>query len=98
MHLRDPIPFDVWQEVTRRADRHCEDCGNVKKLELHHLRYWTSPPHSEPIFGWETATDLAALCRVCHHNRHRDPNGQFWLDPEAMADHWWGYFNELERE
>jgi hypothetical protein len=25
------------------------------------------------------------LCRVCHHARHHDPEGNFWGDPEKLA-------------
>lgn len=77
---RAPIPDSVRAAVVRRANGRCEDCGERDRLELHHLRYWREG-EDEPIFGTETAADLDALCRGCHHARHVDPFGYFWSDP-----------------
>jgi 5-methylcytosine-specific restriction endonuclease McrA len=82
------IPPEVRSTVLGRADGVCEDCQEFRKLELHHLRYWTNDPWRESIRGRETPDDLAALCRECHHERHLDPSGQFWMDPEE-ADALW---------
>ena len=93
------IPPDVRAAVNRRANGACEDCGCGEPLELHHLRYWTNDERgwSVPIDGLETIHDLDALCRECHHGRHLDRNGEFWKDPEEMADHWWGFDNEMSK-
>jgi 5-methylcytosine-specific restriction endonuclease McrA len=84
-----------------RAKRCCENCGGRLPLELHHLRYYYQPdpryPFTEPIDGHETPDDLAALCRDCHHGRHIDPNGDFWRDPEDMADAWFGFRWEMDK-
>lgn len=73
----------------------CEDCGARVPLELHHLRYVTDD--GESIYGRETDDDLAALCRHCHHNRHIDPAGVFYRDPEEMAEDWFGYHWEMSK-
>ncbi len=80
------------------AQRCCQDCGRTDvALERHHLRYFTQAgyrgpddPGGESIYGLETDEDLALLCRDCHHQRHRDPDGVFWRDPQDMADAWLG--------
>jgi len=85
---RPPIPENVRRRVFARCRRRCEDCGRPYRLELHHLRYHTDDWRRESILGKETPNDLAALCRWCHHQRHIDPNGEFWADPQEMAEHW----------
>ena len=89
------IPSDVRAAVLRRAEGGCEDCRVDYPLELHHLRYFTDL--GEPIDGIEEEDDLAALCRECHHDRHIDPNGVFWRDPEEMEDAWFGFHWEMEK-
>lgn len=98
------IPPEVRREVMRRARGCCEDCGrswSETRPTLHHRRYRTGPSYKEPdglpIDGRETAGDLAALCWDCHQARHRDLNGEYWRDPEDMAEHWAGYYQELEK-
>jgi 5-methylcytosine-specific restriction endonuclease McrA len=101
---RVPIPPQVRGAVLHRAGGRCEDCGERLPLELHHLRYWLRPgypslwePVPTPIFGRETVEDLAALCRDCHHSRHLDPAGEFWVDPEDMDEHWAPYRWEMDK-
>ena len=78
----------------------CADCGAQGPLELHHLVY----PYNKMLYkgpGWwgdEDDSDVVGLCRTCHHTRHVDINGDFWAAPEAMADHWWGYWHEMDKE
>jgi hypothetical protein len=90
---REPVPKHVRAAVYNRCRDNdgslcCEDCGIHCHPELHHLRYWTDD--DEPIHGLETTGDLAALCRECHLERHLDPNGNFWRDPQELAE-CWGY-------
>jgi len=85
-----PIPQVTRDAVNRRANGCCEDCDRSDPLELHHLTY--------RYIGLETPGDLDALCRHCHRQRHVDMNGDFWADPEEMADHWWGYDNEMDKD
>jgi hypothetical protein len=82
---RAPIPRRVRKLIMRRCRYRCEDCEQYRPLELHHLRYLTAERPREPIFGRESPDDLAALCRDCHHKRHLDPYGRFWVDPEDLA-------------
>ena len=79
---REPVPAEIRKAVRERAQYRCEDCGERRALELHHLRYRRD---GETIFGRETIDDLVGLCRVCHHARHHDPEGNFWGDPEKLA-------------
>ena len=76
---------------------------------MHHLRYqvglhrYSHPKMAldhagDPIFGQETPDDLAALCRDRHHNRHLDPDGEFWVDPEAMEDAWFGCHWAMDKD
>jgi hypothetical protein len=66
---------------------------------LHHLTYYTAVNGEvEDVRGLETPADLAALCRECHKRRHIDANGDWWNDPEEMADHWRYYNREMDRE
>ena len=97
---RKPIPANVRRKVMARAQYCCEDCGRKVPLELHHLTYtFVDQYHvAEAIFGYETAEDLDALCRGCHHQRHRDILGDFWVDPEEMADHWWYYHEQMDKD
>jgi hypothetical protein len=67
----------------------------MRALELHHLTYyWHSDPSRGTIFGHETADDLAALCRDCHHDRHIGPDDDFIADPEECAAEW-DYYNHM---
>ena len=66
-------------------------------------------PGGESIYGHEADEDLVLLCRDCHHNRHLDCNGRaaprrqrrrddFWVDPEEMADAWFGYYHAMDKD
>jgi 5-methylcytosine-specific restriction endonuclease McrA len=88
--IRPPIPSDVRRAVLRRAQGCCQDCGSRGSLELHHLTYARPEWHpglswtEEFIFGCETPDVLVALCR----GRHVDVNGDFWVDPMEIQNHW----------
>lgn len=71
-----PIPYETRVAVLIRANGSCEDCLADYPLELHHLHYRT--------VGEEEPDDLLALCRDCHHQRHRLISGQFSTDPEEV--------------
>ena len=73
-----PIPHETRLAVLERAKGVCEDCSTDHSLELHHLHYRT--------VGEEEPDDLLALCRDCHHQRHRLVCGDFCADPEEVAD------------
>ena len=84
---RKPIPDIVKRAVRERAGNCCEECGDEGKLEFHHLAYLNtnSNYHRDWFglkFGAETPEDLMLLCRECHHQQHRDFNGDFWADPD----------------
>jgi len=96
---RRPIPGYIRSAVLERAEHCCEDCGAGVRLEMHHLTYIRTPfyKYEESIFGYERPEDLAALCRSCHLQRHLDENGEFWADPEALAEER-SYREHMERD
>jgi 5-methylcytosine-specific restriction endonuclease McrA len=85
--MRHPIPDRVRRAVLTRARGHCEDCGRIAILELHHLTYDLSDVtlyHRDVgglIFGYETPEVLLALCRECHLARHV-VDGEFFGNPK----------------
>jgi 5-methylcytosine-specific restriction endonuclease McrA len=98
-----PIPVGVREAVLRRAKGHCEECGGVAPLELHHLTYLSQQPadqykfpkYARPIFGLERPEDLQALCRDCHYARLIGPDGEFYADPEECEEAEREYFNDV---
>jgi len=80
---KPPIPQATRSAVLRRSKGHCENCGDLASLELHHLNYDNE--------GLETVNDLVVYCRRCHLNAHLDLNRDFWADPEEMNNFWATY-------
>lgn len=80
-------------------DYRCEDCGDRTRLELHHEVYpWHKWMYKDP--GWwgdEEDDDCVMLCRDCHLQRHRDPNGDFWDDTVELEAYWQPYYDALRR-
>jgi 5-methylcytosine-specific restriction endonuclease McrA len=60
------LKSDEWQARRRaaveRARGFCADCGTRENLDAHHLTYKRR--------GNERPSDLVALCRTCHRERH----------------------------
>lgn len=54
---RDYLQSAAWQRVRR-----CQDCGEHRQLEVHHLTY--------ARIGHEEMSDLRVLCHGCHGERH----------------------------
>lgn len=75
--------------VHTRCDGNCEDCGERRRLTMHHLHYDT--------VGQESEDDIAGLCWDCHQARHRDLNGDFWRDPQEQEAYWFTFCEELQR-
>lgn len=80
----------VRRAVLQRCGGCCEDCGTKCQLTMHHLHYDT--------VGNESPDDLAGLCWECHQERHRDINGDYWLDEQEKETYWFLYWKELERD
>ena len=78
---RRPVPIETAYAVYKRCGMVCEDCGERRSLELHHLTY--DGPREELIFGYEKPHDLAALCRDCHFDRHMW-HGTFYGDIDEL--------------
>lgn len=57
---------DLWRsrrsQAIRDAGYHCEQCGSMVRLQIHHLDYRR--------LGNENKEDLVVLCEKCHKNRH----------------------------
>jgi 5-methylcytosine-specific restriction endonuclease McrA len=93
------IPEETRRAVLKRAGGRCEDCHRPCSLELHHLRYHVYVyKYMESIYGRETPADLAALCRECHRRRHIDLNGEWWNDPEEMANYWASFYEAWDKD
>lgn len=91
-----------WQQLRRLVfksqENSCEDCGQQGLLELHHLTYrGPGYPRDSPRYTWETKDDVVGLCRHCHHQRHRDLNGDFWSDPEEMESYWSSFYHQMTK-
>lgn len=64
-HLRSADWNCIKAAAIIRAGGRCEDCGETKGLQAHHLTYVR--------LGREAARDLEVLCRRCHLvKRHPD--------------------------
>jgi len=91
------IPAATRKAVLERAGGVCEDCmQQCSSLELHHIHYEVNV-HGKfySVEGCETPDDLEALCRDCHHARHRDINGDFWLLQDEKDAYWCRYYELL---
>jgi queuine/archaeosine tRNA-ribosyltransferase len=57
---------DQWKlvrsRILKRDNFSCKRCGNVHRIEVHHLTYIR--------FGRELPSDLVTLCRDCHQAVH----------------------------
>jgi len=96
------IPTETKKVVIRRSQYTCEECGcQSGDLTMHHLRYFTEPDQygdSELISGKETPDDIELLCWDCHKSRHRDPNGDYWHDPQEMEGEWAQFHNSCDKD
>lgn len=76
---RDYLRSEHWQrtraQVLERAEGFCEDCGLRGNLDVHHLTYKRK--------GHERLSDLRAICRCCHTERHQGKRTA--LDVLALA-------------
>ena len=65
-HLRlDPDPYrELHRQVLERDQWHCQYCGSMAQLEVHHLT-------SRSRMGDDADENLITLCRPCHRNAHQ---------------------------
>ena len=54
----------VRKQVLERDGWRCQDCGEVKDLQVHHMK-----PRSQ--LGGDVTQNLITLCASCHGKRHR---------------------------
>ncbi len=100
-----PIPAETRRIVEERANGLCEDCGEERPLELHHLTYTVLSESyqdrdfwGDSIVGIEEPKHLVALCRDCHHARHIGPDGRFYVDPMEMEEEFSAYRWAMEKD
>lgn len=84
---RAPINGISEMVVRDRAQGRCECCGQPGRTSMHHTRYHFLAGDGMPrlVFGLESPDDLLALCRRCHHARHR-PEGRFVFEPDFLLE------------
>jgi 5-methylcytosine-specific restriction endonuclease McrA len=84
-YLRSVHWQQMRQKILVRSRGFCEDCGARTSLDVHHKTYKRR--------GRERPEDLVALCRNCHHERHRGKRTTVdWIVLRIMR-RWkiWGY-------
>jgi hypothetical protein len=63
------VKTDCWllrREAYLKLHTSCETCGQVTRLQVHHLTY--------ERFGHEADSDMIAVCLPCHRCFHNLPN------------------------
>jgi len=50
-------------EVLTRDGWHCQDCGSMRTLQVHHV-------HARSLQGDDHEDNLITLCARCHQARH----------------------------
>jgi 5-methylcytosine-specific restriction endonuclease McrA len=61
----DPLSYRVLrEEVLRRDGWHCQRCGSMTDLHVHHIR-------QRSLLGDDTEENLITLCASCHLQLHR---------------------------
>jgi hypothetical protein len=53
------VRIDIRKKVLVRYDRRCVKCGQIKNIEIHHIK---------PVYqgGDESSDNLVPLCKACH--------------------------------
>jgi 5-methylcytosine-specific restriction endonuclease McrA len=66
---RNPERYrELHRQVLDRDGWHCQTCGSMRHLEVHHLQFRS---HS----GQDTEQNLITLCTQCHARVHGKPRG-----------------------
>lgn len=61
-YIRSKKWFRKRKNMLALCGSQCENCGNTKSLQVHHLHYRT--------LGRESVNDLKLLCDSCHKKEH----------------------------
>lgn len=62
----------LWRnKVVERAGHQCERCGSTKKLEAHHILYWSEYPK-----GRIDVNNGMCLCYMCHALYHEGESSE----------------------
>jgi 5-methylcytosine-specific restriction endonuclease McrA len=62
----DPVSYETLrQQVLSRDNWHCQSCGSMLSLEVHHKEFRS---HS----GNDSELNLITLCTACHSRCHRN--------------------------
>ena len=60
----DPVSYEkLRQQVLRRDGWHCQSCGSMLNLEVHHKEFRSR-------LGDDSEENLITLCTECHANAH----------------------------
>jgi len=75
--LLDPRWKTKRQEILKRDNNKCVNCGSEENLQVHHKQYHFSKNLNEYRYPWEYSDRyLITLCERCHkkgHNIYRVP-------------------------
>jgi len=64
----DPVSYEkLRQQVLRRDGWHCQSCGSMLNLEVHHKEFRSR-------LGDDSEENLITLCTACHAQMHRSCN------------------------
>ena len=78
MNYIEYIHSGVWKarsaEAIRKTKYLCQKCGNIGRLQAHHLNY--------ERLGAELDTDLLVVCEKCHKEIH----GIAWRDKGGSCE------------
>ncbi|GIV28525.1 MAG: hypothetical protein KatS3mg027_2339 [Bacteroidia bacterium] len=70
--LRDPRWLQKREEILRRDNYQCRNCGSTANLEVHHRQYHYSSKLKRFNKVWEYNNQfLITLCRTCHQLGHQ---------------------------
>jgi 5-methylcytosine-specific restriction endonuclease McrA len=56
---------DLRKKILARDNWHCQNCGAVENLQVHHIR-------SRSRLGDDSRENLITLCAICHESLHRN--------------------------
>lgn len=61
----DPLVYRWKQEVLKRDNHTCQDCGAIEGLHVHHISHWAND-----IYNRINIDNGITLCASCHSKKH----------------------------